>query len=139
LHDWLGQKLVTLIPRSKLAEAILYALNRRDELARFVNDRRIDLDTNPVERTIRPMALGRKNASFAGSEGGAVRWAIVASLIETGKLNGIEPFAWLRDALSRIIAEHPMARLQSCCQSRRCRTTNFRGTGLVGFRPGPLR
>ena len=57
------------------------------------------MDTNPVERAIRPIALGCKNSLFAGSDGGAKRWAIVASLIETAKLNGIEPFAWLRETL----------------------------------------
>jgi len=109
LHDWLVEKLTLLAPRSKLAEAIRYALNRWTDLARFVDDGRIDLDTNPVERAIRPVALGRKNALFAGSEGGADRWAIVASLIETARLNGIEPFAWLRDALTRMIAGYPAA------------------------------
>ena len=111
LHDWLAQKLTLLPPRSKLAEAIRYALNRWDDLARFVDDGRIDLDTDPVERAIRPVALGRKNALFACSEGGADRWAIVASLIETAKLNGIEPFAWLRDVLTRMIEGHPTAQI----------------------------
>jgi len=80
-----------------LAEAIRYALNRWTDPVRFVDDGRIDLDTNPVERAIRPAALGRKNALFADSEDGPDRWAIMASLIETAKLNGIEPFAWPRD------------------------------------------
>jgi len=80
-----------------LAEAIRYALNRWTDLVRFVDDGRIDLETSPVERAIRPVALGRKNALFAGSEGGADRWAIMATLIETDMLNGIEPFAWSRD------------------------------------------
>jgi len=66
LHDWLVQKLTLLASRSKLAEAIRYALKRWTDLARFVDDGRIDLDTNPVERAIRPIALGRKNALFAG-------------------------------------------------------------------------
>lgn len=57
------------------------------------------------------MALGRKNSLFAGSEGGARRWAIVGSLIETAKLNGVEPFAWLRDALNHMIEGHPNHRL----------------------------
>ena len=111
LELWLRQKLALLPSRSRLAEAIRYALNRWDDLARFIEDGRIDLDTNPVERAIRPVTLGRKNALFAGSEGGANRWAIVASLIETAKLNGIEPFAWLRDVLTRMIDGYPAARL----------------------------
>jgi len=111
LELWLRQKLVLLPARARLAEAIRYALNRWTDLARFIDDGRIDLDTNPVERAIRPVALGRKNALFAGSEGGADRWAIVASLIETAKLNGIEPFSWLSDVLTRMIDGHPMSRI----------------------------
>ncbi|MBO1360277.1 IS66 family transposase [Acetobacter sacchari] len=111
LHEWLAQKLTVLQPRGRLAEAIRYALNRWNDLARFVDEGHIDLDTNPVERAIRPVALGRKNALFAGSEGGADRWAIVASLIETARLNGIEPFAWLRDVLTRMVAGYPAAEL----------------------------
>ena len=90
-----------------MAEAIRYALSRWTALTRFLDDGRIDLDTNPVERAIRHVALGRKNALFAGSDGGADRGAIVASLIETAKLNGVEPFAWLRDVLARMVAGHP--------------------------------
>src|ERR1700738_2688551 len=67
--------------------------------------------SNPVERAIRPVTLGRKSALFAGSDGGAGRWAIVASLIETAKLNGVEPYAWLRDVLSRMVDGHPQQHL----------------------------
>ena len=108
LRQWLGFQLGRLAGRSRLAEAIRYALSRWTALTRFLNDGRIELDTNPVERAIRPVALGRKNALFAGSEGGAGRWAIVASLIETAKLNGVAPFAWLRDALTRMLEGHPV-------------------------------
>ena len=78
---------------------------------RFLDDGRIELDTNTVERAIRPVALGRKNHLFAGSDGGAVRWAIVASLLATAKLNDIEPFAYLKDVLERMTNGHPMSRL----------------------------
>lgn len=60
-----------------------------------------------MERAIRPIALGRKNSLFAGSEGRARRWAIVASLIETAKLNGVEPHVWLRDSLTMMVDGHP--------------------------------
>jgi len=106
MHAWLSLQLTRLSGRSRLAEAIRYALGRWPALTRFLDDGRIDLDTNPVERTIRPVAIGRRNALFAGSDGGAARWATVASLIETAKLNGIEPFAWLRDVLTRMIDGH---------------------------------
>ncbi len=72
---------------------------------------RIELDNNTVERAIRPIALGRKNHLFAGSDGGAERWAIVASLLATAKLNDVEPFAYLRDVLECLSDGHPMSRL----------------------------
>ena len=72
-------------------------------------------DNNTVERAIRPIALGRKNALFAGSDGGARHWAMVASLIATAKLNGVEPLAWLTDVLERMVSgrakAHELARL----------------------------
>ncbi len=108
---WLDLQLVRLPGSSKLAEAIRYALNRWNALIRFLDDGRIDLDTNPIERAIRPVALGRKNSLFAGSDGRADRWAILASLIETAKLNDVEPYAWLRDVLIKMVEGHPMQRL----------------------------
>ncbi len=107
LQAWLDLQLSRLPGRSRLAEAIRYALGRWSALTRFLDDGRIDLDTNPVERAIRPISLGRKNSLFAGSEGGANRWAIVASLIETAKLSGVEPCAWLCDTLTRMVEGHP--------------------------------
>ena len=80
-------------------------------LCRFLDDGRIDLDNNPVERAIRPIALGRKNHLFAGSDGGGARWATVSSLIATAKLNDVEPFAYLRDILERMTDGHPMSRI----------------------------
>jgi hypothetical protein len=96
---WLEAQLGRVPPKGGLAEAIRYALARWPALCRFLGDGRIELDTNPVERAIRPVALGRKNHLFAGSDGGAERWATVCSLITTAKLNGVEPFAYLRDGL----------------------------------------
>ena len=111
LYIWLETQLPLLPARSKLAEAMQYALSRWDGLTRFLHDGRIELDTNPVERAIRPVALGRKNHLFAGSDGGGVRWAILCSLIETCKLNNVEPFAYLRDVLQRMMDGHPINRL----------------------------
>ena len=88
-----------------------YALSRWDGLTRFLDDGHIDLDTNPVERAIRPTTLGRKNHLFAGSDGGGERWAVISSLIETCKLNGVEPFAYLRDVLTRMVEGHTINRL----------------------------
>jgi hypothetical protein len=111
LHAWLEAQLPRVAGRSTLAEAIRYALSRWEGLTRFQHDGRIELDTNPVERAIRPVALGRKNHLFAGSDGGGDRWAIVCSLIETCKLNGVEPYAYLRDVLTRMVDGHPINRL----------------------------
>ncbi len=111
LHKWLEAQLPRLSARGKLAEAIRYALTRWDGLTRFLDDGRVELDTNPVERAIRPVALGRKNHLFAGSDGGGKRWAIMASLIETAKLNDVEPHAWITDVLARMANGHPAVHL----------------------------
>src|SRR6267142_1382961 len=111
LHSWLEAQLARVAGRSTLAEAIRYTLSRWEGLTRFLHDGRIELDTNPVERAIRPVALGRKNHLFAGSDGGGIRWAIVCSLIETCKLNGVEPYAYLRDVLTSMVDGHPINRL----------------------------
>lgn len=111
LHVWLDAQLRLVSGRSTLAEAIRYALSRWHGLTRFLHDGRVELDTNPVERAIRPVALGRKNHLFAGSDGGGHRWAVICSLIATCKLNDVEPYAYLRDVLQRMIDGHPVNRL----------------------------
>jgi hypothetical protein len=72
-----------------------YGLNHWDGLIRFLDDGRIEIDSNTVERSIRPLALNRKNSLFAGHDQGAQNWACVASFIETCKLNGVNQNAWL--------------------------------------------
>jgi transposase len=104
LHAWLTEQLGRVSGRSNLAEAIRYALRHWTGLLLFLEDGRIELDNNTVERALRPIALGRKNALFAGSDGGARHWAIVASLVAAAKLNGVEPQAWLTDALERMVS-----------------------------------
>jgi transposase len=86
-------------------------LARWPALCRFLDDGRIELDNNAVERAIRPIALGRKNHLFAGSDGGGHRWAVIASLIASAKLNGIEPYAYLKDVLERMNRGHPATQL----------------------------
>src|SRR5664279_4924572 len=100
LEPWLRAKLALISQKSKLAEAIRYALSRWEGLTRFIDDGRIELDNNTVERSIRPIALNRKNALFAGSDGGAEHWATIASLIETCKLNDVDPLGYLTDVLT---------------------------------------
>jgi hypothetical protein len=115
LHAWLTAQLARVSGKSGLAEAIRYALRHWPGLVLFLEDGRLELDTNTVERAIRPIALGRKNSLFAGSDGGARHWAIVASLVATAKLNGVEPLAWLTDVLERVVSgwtkAHELARL----------------------------
>jgi transposase len=106
LEPWLRAKLDLISQKSKLATAIRYALSRWEGLTRFIDDGRIELDNNIVERSIRPIALNRKNALFAGSDGGAEHWATVASLIETCKLNDIDPLGYLTEVLNRIANGH---------------------------------
>jgi transposase len=104
LQAWLSAQLERVSGKSSLAEAIRYALRHWNGLSLFLDDGRVELDTNAVERSIRPIALGRKNSLFAGSDGGARHWAIVASLINTAKLHAVEPFAWLKDVLERVVS-----------------------------------
>jgi transposase len=111
LQPWLREKLLLISQKTKLADAIRYALARWAGLCLFLGDGRIEIDNNVVERAIRPLALTRKNALFAGSDGGAEHWAVVASLIESCKLLGIEPHAYLADVISRIVNGHPQARI----------------------------
>jgi transposase len=108
---WFEAQLPLVPGRSTLADAIRCALSRWQGLTRFLHNGRIELDTNPVERAIRPVALGRKNHLFAGSDGGGHRWAVACSLIETCKLNGAEPYAYFHDVLSRMVDGHPINRL----------------------------
>jgi len=107
LEPWLRTKLGLISQKGKLAEAINYALSRWEGLTRFLDDGRIELDNNTVERSIRPITLNRKNALFAGSDGGADHWATIATLIETCKLNEIDPLSYLTDVLARIVSGHP--------------------------------
>jgi transposase len=111
MKQWLEQELGRIPPHSTLAEAVRYALARWSALCRFLDDGRVELDNNSVERAIRPIALGRKNHLFAGSDGGGHRWAVVCSLITSAKLNGVEPYAYLSDVLQRMVDGHPAHRL----------------------------
>jgi hypothetical protein len=104
LKPWLEKQYGRLSSKNKLAEAIAYALNRWDGFTLFLEDGRIELDTNVLERAIRPIALTRKNALFAGSDRGAEHWAIASSIIETCRLNHVEPFAYLKDVLERMVS-----------------------------------
>lgn len=111
LEPWLREKLSLISQKTRLAEAIRYALSRWAGLCLFLDDGRVDIDNNTVERAIRPLTLNPKNALFAGSDGGAEHWAVIASLVETCKLTGVEPYAYLSDVITRIVNGHPQSQL----------------------------
>jgi transposase len=102
LFKFWEKELPKLSRKSKLAEAIRYALTRRASLERFLSDGRVELDSNTVERAIRPQTITRKNSLFAGSDGGGRTWAAIASLLATAKMNNVDPHAWLTQTLERI-------------------------------------
>ncbi len=111
LKTWLEQKLEIVAKRGRLGEAIRYGLTRWEGFTRFLDDGCIEIDSNIVERSIRPIALNRKNALFAGSDEGGVAWGVVASLIKTCKLNGVEPHSYLADVLAKLADRWPMSRI----------------------------
>jgi transposase len=111
LKLWLETRLKEVSGRSPMAEAIRYTLSRWDGLTRFLDNGRIELDSNPVEQTIRPIALNRKNALFAGSDEGAENWAVLATLIECCKLHDVNPNSYLTDVLTRLVNGHLDGRL----------------------------
>lgn len=112
LGPWLEAERARLPGKSATAQAIRYALSRWPALTRYLDDGTIEIDNNAAERAIRPLALGRKNWLFAGSDRGGERAAAILSLIETAKLNDLDPEAYLRDVLARI-ADHPINRIDA--------------------------
>jgi transposase len=104
LKRWLLDRLTEISTKSTLAEAIRYTLGHWAGLTVFLGDGRVEVDNNTVERAIRPIPLGRKNALFAGSDAGGERWAILASLINSAKLHAIDPLTYLSDVLDRIVS-----------------------------------
>lgn len=110
LACWLDTVLPSLPGRSELAKAVRYAITRAKRLEIYLDDGRLAIDNNAAERAIRGVALGRKNWLFAGSDAGGTRAAAMATLIETAKLNDVNPQAWLAHVLS-VIADHPITRI----------------------------
>jgi transposase len=110
LETWLRAERARLSRHAAVAKAINYILTRWPAFARFLDDGRICLTNNAAERALRGLALGRKSWLFAGSERGAERAAVMYTLIQTAKLNDVDPQAWLADVLRRI-ADTPQTRL----------------------------
>jgi transposase len=103
---WLLDRLSEISTKSALAKAIRYTLGHWNGLGVFLTDGRVEVDNNTVERTIRAISLGRKNALFAGSAVGGENWAILASLINSAKLHDLDPQTYLADVLERIVSGH---------------------------------
>ena len=110
LETWLAAQLNRISGKSELAKAIRYALGRMKKMRGYLNNGSLEIDNNSAERSIRCVALGRKNFLFVGSEGGGKAAAIAYTLIETAKLNGVDPQAWLTWVLAQI-ADHKITRL----------------------------
>ena len=108
---WLDEQRSRVSPRSRLGEKLTYIANQWDGLLVFLYDGRVEMDSNFVENRIRPIKLTAKNALFAGHDEGARSWGCIASHIETCKMNGVEPYAWLKSTLEKIAAGHPQSRL----------------------------
>ncbi len=129
LERFLRDKLALISQKSTLAVAIRYATSRwakpgkrptmrsivgclaEGGLTLYVEDGRVEMDSNAVERSIRPLALTRKNALFAGSDRGGQHWAVIALLVETCKLSGVHPQSYFADVIARIVGRHPQSRL----------------------------
>jgi transposase len=110
LEIWLRQQRAKLSSKSETARAIDYSLKRWPAFTRFLDDGRLCISNNAAEREIRPIAVGRHNWTFAGSDEGGRRAAAIYTLINTARLNGVDPQAWLTDVLGRI-ADHPARRI----------------------------
>jgi len=111
MRQWLEATLSKLSRKSETTVAIRYALSRWDALVRYIEDGHIEIDNNAAERSLRGVALGRKNYLFAGSDAGGERAAAIYSLIGSAKLNGLDPEAYLHEVLTRI-ADHPINRIE---------------------------
>jgi len=109
--QWMKEQYVQTLPKSTIGKALGYSIERWNELSIYATDGKLNIDNNPVENSIRPVAIGRKNYLFAGSHEAAQRSAMLYSLLGTCKLNSINPFIWLRETLRRI-ATHPINKIQ---------------------------
>lgn len=112
-RPWLTEQRSRISAKSRLGEKLAYIHRHWDGLQVFLTDGRVEMDTNPVENTIRPITLNRKNALFAGHDEGGHTWARMASLVETCKLNSVDPYAYLRGTLEAIASGHPASQIDT--------------------------
>ena len=107
LGTWMQEKYSEVLPKSAIGIALAYSIKRWDKLSLYATTAELNIDNNPVENSIRPVAVGRKNYLFAGSHAAAQRAAIFYSLLTTCNNYQINPYEWLHDVLNRI-ASHPI-------------------------------
>lgn len=117
LGNWMKDEYVKAIPKSSIGKALGYSIERWEKLSRYTEDGMLNIDNNPVENSIRPVALGRKKYLFAGSHEAAKRSGMLYSLLGTCKMHGIEPYSWLKDVLHRI-ADHPINKISELLPHR---------------------
>jgi hypothetical protein len=110
MEQWLNEEQTHVVPKSVIGQAISYTINLWPRLRRYVEQGRFSIDNNPIENSIRPVALGRKNYLFAGSHKGAENAAMFYSFFATCKINNVEPYAWLKKVLE-LIPDYPANRL----------------------------
>jgi hypothetical protein len=106
LDRWMQQAYTEVLPQSAIGKALAYSITRWDKLMIYTTDGKLNIDNNPVENAIRPVAVGRKNYLFAGSHEAAQRSAMLYSLLGTCKLHDINPFEWMKSVLEKIPAHH---------------------------------
>lgn len=102
LKEWMTEEYAKVLPKSPIGQAIGYSLPRWEKLSVYTSDPILNIDNNPVENAIRPVAIGRKNYLFAGSHEAAQRSAMVYSMFATCRLYNINPFQWLKDVLEQM-------------------------------------
>ena len=117
LGKWMKEKYIHVLPKSDIGEALGYAIKRWDTLSRYTENGMLNIDNNPVENSIRPVALGRKNYLFSGSHEAAKRSGMLYSLFGTCKLHGVEPYAWLKKTLQKM-PTHPINRVNELLPHR---------------------
>jgi transposase len=110
LGNWMKEQYIQTTPKSAIGKALAYSIERWQRLSLYTENGILNIDNNPVENSIRPVALGRKNYLFAGSHEAAQRSAMLYSLLGTCKMHGVEPYTWLRNTLEKT-ATHPINRI----------------------------
>jgi transposase len=117
LGTWMKEQYLQTLPKSAIGKALGYSIERWEKLSLYTKNGMLNIDNNPVENSIRPVALGRKNYLFAGSHEAARRSGMLYSMLGTCKMNGVEPYTWLKDVLKRI-ASHPINKINELLPHR---------------------